>query len=201
MAQITTSLYAVKLGASGTMLALIAGAQSIGVLVMSLPVGVLVDRFGPRRPFLVGTTLLAAAGAARQSQDGLVPRDAHARQVPARASAGRAHRLFIRFRRQLRLIALSFFVTLFLSSLVFGSYSARAATARELSLKTLRHELGQRRAYALNLAIIAASLLALGLGASGHSLWLGALGLGFGLGGVQIADLTRYAQIGAPSPA
>ena len=45
LAQITTSLYAVKLGASGTMLALIAGAQSVGVLIMSLPVGVLVDRF------------------------------------------------------------------------------------------------------------------------------------------------------------
>src|SRR5688572_28586035 len=45
MAQITTSLYSVRLGASPTLLGLIAGAQSIGVLFMSLPVGVLVDRF------------------------------------------------------------------------------------------------------------------------------------------------------------
>jgi len=58
MAQITTSLYAVQLGASATELGLIAGAQSIGVLLMSLPIGVLVDRFGPRPPFLAGTLVV-----------------------------------------------------------------------------------------------------------------------------------------------
>ena len=58
MAQITTSLYAVHLGASSTELGLIAGAQSIGVLLMSLPIGMLVDRFGPRPPFLVGTLVV-----------------------------------------------------------------------------------------------------------------------------------------------
>src|SRR5262245_38787384 len=51
MAQVATSLYAVELGSSGTWLGLIAGAQSIGVVFMSLPVGMLVDRFGPARPF------------------------------------------------------------------------------------------------------------------------------------------------------
>ena len=57
MAQVATSLYAVELGSSQTMLGLIAGAQSLGVLLVSLPVGVLVDRLGPRRPFVAGTLL------------------------------------------------------------------------------------------------------------------------------------------------
>ena len=60
MAQVTTSLYAVELGSSATMLGLIAGAQSVGVLVVSLPVGMLVDRFGPARPFMLGTSLVGA---------------------------------------------------------------------------------------------------------------------------------------------
>lgn len=57
MAQVSTSLYAVELGSSKTMLGLIAGAQSIGVLLMSLPIGLLVDRWGPARPFVLGTLL------------------------------------------------------------------------------------------------------------------------------------------------
>lgn len=57
MAQVSASLYAVELGSSKTMLGLIAGSQSIGVLMMSLPIGVLVDRFGPTRPFVLGTLL------------------------------------------------------------------------------------------------------------------------------------------------
>lgn len=60
MAQVTTSLYAVQLGCSETMLGLIAGSQSVGVLVMSLPVGMLVDRFGPARLFVLGTVLSGA---------------------------------------------------------------------------------------------------------------------------------------------
>ncbi|HWA72405.1 MAG TPA: MFS transporter [Polyangiaceae bacterium] len=57
MAQVSTSLYAVSLGASQAQLGLIAGAQSIGVVLVSLPIGMLVDRFGPARPFLAGTFL------------------------------------------------------------------------------------------------------------------------------------------------
>jgi predicted MFS family arabinose efflux permease len=57
MAQVAASLYAVELGSSQTMLGLIAGAQSVGVLVMSLPIGMLVDRLGPARPFMFGTLL------------------------------------------------------------------------------------------------------------------------------------------------
>ena len=47
MAQVTASLYAVTLGSSKTMLGLIAGAQSVGVVLVSLPIGMLVDRVGP----------------------------------------------------------------------------------------------------------------------------------------------------------
>jgi len=60
VAKVTTSLYAVHLGASPTVLGLIAGAQSVGVLVMSLPLGFLVDQVGPGRLFVLGT--LVAAG-------------------------------------------------------------------------------------------------------------------------------------------
>lgn len=60
MAQVSTSLYAVALGASQAELGLIAGAQSIGVVLVSLPIGMLVDRFGPARPFLAGTFLAGA---------------------------------------------------------------------------------------------------------------------------------------------
>jgi MFS family permease len=57
MAQVAVSLYAVALGSSGTQLGLIAGAQSVGVLLVSLPIGMLVDRYGPVRPFVAGTLL------------------------------------------------------------------------------------------------------------------------------------------------
>jgi MFS family permease len=57
MAQVAASLYAVSLGSSEAMLGLIAGSQSVGVVLVSLPIGMLVDRFGPARPFLTGTLL------------------------------------------------------------------------------------------------------------------------------------------------
>jgi predicted MFS family arabinose efflux permease len=57
MAQVSASLYAVELGSSEAMLGLIAGAQSIGVLLISLPIGMLVDRLGPAKPFVLGTLL------------------------------------------------------------------------------------------------------------------------------------------------
>jgi MFS family permease len=60
MALVTTSLYAVQLGSSEKMLGLIAGAQSVGVLVMSLPIGFWVDRFGPARLFVIGTLFAGA---------------------------------------------------------------------------------------------------------------------------------------------
>lgn len=55
IAKVTTSLYAVHLGASEAMLGLLAGSQSIGVLAMSIPLGFLVERHGPRKLFVFGT--------------------------------------------------------------------------------------------------------------------------------------------------
>jgi MFS family permease len=60
VAKVTTSLYAVRLGAHEALLGLIAGSQSIGVLIMSLPLGLMVERHGPARVFTLGT--LVAGG-------------------------------------------------------------------------------------------------------------------------------------------
>jgi MFS family permease len=60
LAKVTTSLYAVDLRADELVLGLIAAAQTVGSLVISLPVGVLVDRIGPARPFLFGTLVAGA---------------------------------------------------------------------------------------------------------------------------------------------
>ena len=57
LARVATSLYALALHSSDTLLGLIAGAQTVGILCMSLPIGVLVDHFGPSRLFLAGTLL------------------------------------------------------------------------------------------------------------------------------------------------
>ena len=57
LARVATSLYALALHSSDTLLGLIAGSQTIGILFMSLPIGVLVDHFGPSRLFLAGTLL------------------------------------------------------------------------------------------------------------------------------------------------
>jgi MFS family permease len=57
IAKVTTSLYALELHADELLLGLIAAAQSIGSLLISLPVGVLVDRIGPARPFLFGSVV------------------------------------------------------------------------------------------------------------------------------------------------
>ena len=57
--------------------------------------------------------------------------------------------------------------------------------------------LGQHRAYMVGFAAIASALAMLGFAGSAPLLWIGSLTLGLGLGAVQIATLTRYAQIGA----
>jgi predicted MFS family arabinose efflux permease len=56
--------------------------------------------------------------------------------------------------------------------------------------------LGAARGYAASFAVVAAGLALLGGTAQPPLLWLGSLVLGLGLGSVQIATLTRYAQIG-----
>lgn len=55
IAHVILSLYAVELRADATQLGLIAGAQSLGLLLMSLPAGVLVDQYGPLLLFRIGT--------------------------------------------------------------------------------------------------------------------------------------------------
>lgn len=57
LAKVTTSLYAVHLGTHETLLGLIASSQSLGVLIMSLPLGFLVERYGPARLFVTGTLI------------------------------------------------------------------------------------------------------------------------------------------------
>ena len=57
VAKVTTSLYAVQLGADASLLGMIASSQSIGVLVMSLPLGFMVDRHGPAKLFVIGTAV------------------------------------------------------------------------------------------------------------------------------------------------
>ncbi|PRB80030.1 MFS transporter [Pseudomonas sp. MYb185] len=59
VAKLTTSLFAVSLQSSPAELGIIAAAQSAGILVMSLPMGVLVDQFGPHRLFITGSLLAA----------------------------------------------------------------------------------------------------------------------------------------------
>jgi MFS family permease len=60
VAKVTTSLYAIQLGSSAAELGLIASAQSVGVLIMSLPLGFLIEQFGPGRIFVLGTLVAAA---------------------------------------------------------------------------------------------------------------------------------------------
>ncbi len=59
VARVVTSLYAVHIQASELQLGLIAAAQSIGLLIMALPVGVLVQRFGSLRIFSLGSVFAA----------------------------------------------------------------------------------------------------------------------------------------------
>ncbi|GHD68196.1 MFS transporter [Jeongeupia chitinilytica] len=58
LAKVTTSLYALSLGTGATGFGLVAGAQSIGILFMSLPMGVMVDQYGPGRLFRIGCVLV-----------------------------------------------------------------------------------------------------------------------------------------------
>ena len=59
VARVVTSLYAVHIQASELQLGLIAAAQSVGLLIMALPVGVLVQHFGSLKIFSLGSILAA----------------------------------------------------------------------------------------------------------------------------------------------
>jgi len=57
VARVLTSLYAVQLNATELQLGLISAAQSIGILVMALPIGVLVKRLGSLKIFSLGSLM------------------------------------------------------------------------------------------------------------------------------------------------
>ncbi|HEY3491221.1 MAG TPA: MFS transporter [Candidatus Deferrimicrobiaceae bacterium] len=59
VSQIAVTLYAVSLGADASQIGLIGGIQGVGLLLTVLPVGFLVDRFGPRVVFLFGGLMSA----------------------------------------------------------------------------------------------------------------------------------------------
>ncbi|MCK6388270.1 MAG: MFS transporter [Zoogloea sp.] len=58
IAKVTTTLYALSLQASPVELALLGAAQSVGILAVSLPVGLMVDRYGAQRLFIAGSLLV-----------------------------------------------------------------------------------------------------------------------------------------------
>ena len=60
VARILISLYAVQLEATELQLGLIAAAQSVGILFMALPIGVLVQRLGSLKVFSLGSVMGAA---------------------------------------------------------------------------------------------------------------------------------------------
>ncbi|MDO3663167.1 MFS transporter [Acinetobacter higginsii] len=59
IAKIVTSLYAVQLAANVFEMGLIAAVQSLGILLIGLPIGLLVQRYGPKIMFVLGSFLAA----------------------------------------------------------------------------------------------------------------------------------------------
>ncbi|PKO47930.1 MAG: MFS transporter [Betaproteobacteria bacterium HGW-Betaproteobacteria-22] len=57
IARLATTLYAVDLKVSEFQLGVIASAQSVGILLMSLPVGILIHKYHPLRLFVIGSFL------------------------------------------------------------------------------------------------------------------------------------------------
>lgn len=57
VAKIVTTFYAIELGANAEQLGLLAAGQVVGTLVMSIPIGFLVDHLGTRRLFIAGSLL------------------------------------------------------------------------------------------------------------------------------------------------
>lgn len=60
IAKIATSLLALELQASAIQMGLIAGAQTAGILLMGMPVGMLIDEYGPLLLFLIGSITAGA---------------------------------------------------------------------------------------------------------------------------------------------
>jgi MFS family permease len=57
VARIVTTFFAIELGSDARQIGLLAAGQMAGTLVMSVPIGFLVDHFGPWRLFVAGSSL------------------------------------------------------------------------------------------------------------------------------------------------
>ncbi|KYF77566.1 MFS transporter permease [Sorangium cellulosum] len=180
VAKVTTTLYALDLQANEALLGLIAGSQSIGVLLMSIPIGLLVDHLGPSRLFVLGSLVAGAIYMALPTVPSpvflLACTTAISFFMPMRfvslstvfmqqletVGEGKAgwyrgtHMVgmfllgpmlaatltrVLGFPGTYRLIGVSFLVTVFMSSIVFGRYAARATPARSLRLSGVRSDL------------------------------------------------------------
>lgn len=60
LASITLPLFAVSLGAGPAIIGLLAICQSIGVLLMGLPAGLMADRYGPKKLLIAGSATVSA---------------------------------------------------------------------------------------------------------------------------------------------
>ncbi|MET0339997.1 MAG: MFS transporter [Polyangiales bacterium] len=60
LGKVAAPLYALSLGANESVLGVVAGAQSAGILLISLPMGLFVERYGPYGLFVFGSLLATA---------------------------------------------------------------------------------------------------------------------------------------------
>lgn len=58
MAKVATTLLALHLGADASLQGLIGSAQSVGIMFVSIPIGLMLDRVGPGRLFILGSLLV-----------------------------------------------------------------------------------------------------------------------------------------------
>ncbi|CAN91573.1 MULTISPECIES: MFS transporter [Sorangium] len=180
VAKVSTTLYALELGANEALLGLISGSQSVGVLLMSIPIGLLVDHLGPSRLFVLGSlvagSLYMALPAVPSPVFLLAFTTAISFFMPMRfvslstvfmqqletVGEGKAgwyrgtHMVgmfllgpmlaasltkALGFSGTYRLIGLSFLITVLMSPIVFGPYTARPAHPRSLRLSGVRSDL------------------------------------------------------------
>ncbi|WP_437985017.1 MFS transporter [Sorangium sp. So ce117] len=180
VAKVSTTLYALELGANEALLGLISGSQSVGVLLMSIPIGLLVDHLGPSRLFVLGSlvagSLYMALPAVPSPVFLLAFTTAISFFMPMRfvslstvfmqqletVGEGKAgwyrgtHMVgmfllgpmlaasltkALGFSGTYRLIGLSFLITVLMSPIVFGPYTARSAHPRSLRLSGVRSDL------------------------------------------------------------
>ncbi|WP_437533983.1 MFS transporter [Sorangium sp. So ce726] len=180
VAKVSTTLYALELGANEALLGLISGSQSVGVLLMSIPIGLLVDHLGPSRLFVLGSlvagSLYMALPAVPSPVFLLVCTTAISFFMPMRfvslstvfmqqletVGEGKAgwyrgtHMVgmfllgpmiaagltkALGFSGTYRLIGISFLITVLMSPIVFGHYTARSAQPRSLRLSGVRSDL------------------------------------------------------------